>query len=65
MNNKDSEMYIRGNEQNVFSESIKGRDHWEDTWVGRRIILIWILKRQEFVRWSHLASGGKKSNGLL
>jgi len=30
-------------------ESTKGRDHWEDLGIGRKIILRWILGRQKSI----------------
>jgi hypothetical protein len=35
-------------------ESQKERYHWEDIDVGERIILRWILKRQDEVLWTGL-----------
>jgi hypothetical protein len=35
-------------------ESRKEGDHWEDLDVGGRIILEWILKRQDRVVWTGL-----------
>jgi hypothetical protein len=34
----------------------KERDHWEDLEVGGRIILEWILEREDVVEWIGLIS---------